>query len=140
MSIRGTWISFRQRLGLRGEILFALGLVDFAQAWTMWTDQTSSINDWFESVLPPYVWVALWTTVGVSCLVHAFRQDDHLGFVAAIGIKVIWVIGAFAAWALSNVTPVGVALWALVAFIVWRISRLTEPTFLERSDGRDDQV
>lgn len=106
----------------------------------MATEQSSALNDWFTSVLPAPLWAVVWAGVGIVCIVHAFRQDDHLGFVVAIGIKVIWVIGAFAAWALSSVTPVGVALWAVVAFIVWRISRLVEPTYRERSDGRDDQV
>lgn len=140
MRIRNRLISIRQSVGLRGEVLFGLGLLDLAQAWTMWTDQTSAINEWFTSVLPAFTWGCMWATVGVICLVHAFRRDDHVGYVAAIGVKVIWVIGALAGWLTADVTLGGVVIWALVAWIVWRIGRLAEPVYVERSDTGDDQV
>lgn len=90
--------------------------------------------------MPATLWAVMWAGVGLVCLVHAFRKDDHVGFVAAIGVKIVWVIGAVAGSVAGEVAPVGVLLWAFVAVIVWRISALADPVFRESPDGGDDQV
>ncbi len=135
---RNEWTSPFGRL--RGEVLLGLAGVDIAQAWTLLTDHSSAINDWFESVLPPTVWAIMWAGVGLVCLIHAFRRDDHIGFVAAIGVKIVWVIGALAGSIAGEVSPVGVLLWGFVAVIVWRIAALADPVYRGRLLDGDDQV
>lgn len=123
------WASLRRSLGRRGDALLFFAVIDLAQAWTLWAGPAvvSPTYAWFASIMPLDVWAAFWATAGTVCLYHAFRHDDHFGFVAAIGIKVVWALGCAAGWVLADVTLIGAVIWVIFALFVWRISGWPEP-------------
>jgi hypothetical protein len=126
----------RRRIGRRGAVLAILGAIDLAQAATLVfpTGSLGASYEWFGSVAPLISWAFLWAFVGVVCLAHVLRQDDHLAFVLAIGAKILWGIGCFAAWIMSDVTVLGGILWIAFAGIVGVIAGWAEPTVIVVED------
>lgn len=122
MTIRGKWAALRRQVGTRGDVLLALGAIDVAQGVSLLRDAPSASYEWFGSVAPLPAWAVLWFGVGLICIYHAFRTDDHFGYVAAVGIKLLWGVGCFAAWILSDVTALGGVLWLMFSVIIWRVS------------------
>lgn len=126
----------RRRLGRRGAVLAIFGVIDLAQAATLIfpTGSLGASYEWFGSIAPLLSWAFLWAFVGVVCLVHALRQDDHLAYVVAIGAKVVWGIGCFAAWVISDVTILGGVLWIALAGIAAVIAGWAEPVVIVLGD------
>lgn len=122
MKISRTWRSLRERIGPRGDVLLALGVIDVGQAISLVRDQPSASYEWFGSIAPLQAWAALWLGAAVVCIYHAFRRDDHFGYVAAVGIKLVWGVGCFAAWILADVTALGGVLWLMFSVIIWRVA------------------
>jgi len=122
VTIRQKWASLREQVGIRGDVLLALGVIDVAQAASLLRDQPSAAYEWFGSVAPLEMWAAIWLGAGLLCIYHAFRKDDHLGYVAAVGIKLLWGGGCFAAWILSDVTALGGVLWLMFSVVIWRVA------------------
>lgn len=128
-------------MGFRGDFLLFLAVIDFAQAVSLLDTGTAGSPSyaWFGSVVALPVWAGLWATAGAVCAFFAFQTDDHVGFVAGIGVKVIWGVGSFAAWLLSDVTVLGGVLWLMFAGAVWRVSMWPEPIDVRFHTGEDRQ-
>jgi len=120
---------WQRRLGKRGTILAILGVIDLAQAATLVfpTGSLGASYEWFGSIAPLISWAFLWAFVGIVCLIYALRRDDHLAYVVAVSAKVLWGIGCFAAWIISDVTILGGVLWLGFAAIIWVILGWAEP-------------
>lgn len=133
--MRGRWASLRQRIGYRGDSLLFFAFVDFVVVWTLLRGDTSTATyRWMATLAPLQVWAAGWLAVGLICAYHAFHRNDHFGYVAAIGIKLLtggWIV---IGWITSDVTPVAAVLWFGLAFFAWRLSGWEEP---ERRDDED---
>jgi hypothetical protein len=79
------------------------------------------------------------------CLFHALHWYDRYGFIAAIGIKVVWAILSFAGWLMADVTLGSVAIWLGLAGLVWIISGWPEPDvsvviITDQDGGHDDRT
>lgn len=118
------WASLRRRMGRRGDALLFFATIDLAQAWTLWSGPqvVSPTYAWFASIMPLDAWAVFWGLAGLTCLYHAFTHDDQFGFVATMGIKVVWALGSLAGWLLNGVTLLGAVIWVIFAAFVWRIS------------------
>lgn len=130
--MRKVFASGLPHVGFRGSCLLAFAYIDLAYATSMITAPARVVNtnatyQWFSAVLPLSFWAACWAATGVVCGTFAFMDDDRLGFIAAIGIKVVWCIGSIAGWFISDVSLGGVGLWMGLAFLVWKISGVPEP-------------
>ena len=125
------------RLGKRGRCLLAFGLFDLGYAWVMFAttpagQRNSSVFRWFSSLAPMSAWGVLWAAVGAICIYHAFHHYDRFGYIAAIGIKVLWGLLSGAGWVLEAVPPLYVVSWPMVAYVVWTISGWREPDHADR--------
>lgn len=122
MNARKLWRSLRKRIGVRGDVLLALGVIDIAQAVSLIRGDPGASYDWFGSVIPLPAWAALWFSAAAVIIYHAFREDDHIGYVAAVGIKLVWGVGCFAAWLLADVTALGGVFWLMLSVVIWRVA------------------
>ncbi len=109
----------RHRVGIRGEFLLALALIDVVQCYRLTVPSVETLasptNQFLAAVLPLPVWGAIWGAVGVLCLVQAFMPRDEYAFVAASALKVGWAIVHAAAW----VWGVPQAWWSVVIWLVF---------------------
>lgn len=125
----------RNRIGRRGSALLFFAFIDVVNAWSMLTippERYTPTYRWFDSVAPLWVWAALWAAAGTACLYHAVRVDDHLGFVAAIGVKAVWSLGLTVGWVLADVPLLGAVVWLVLAAFVWLISGWPEPDHVDK--------
>jgi hypothetical protein len=149
--LRDRWAALRQRIGRRGDCLLFFGSLDLVYAWGMFTATAEAKGRngtflWVEEIIPLDVWAAVWMTVGVICVVEAFQRFDRVGFIAAIGIKVVWGAILFGGWAAdvfgwidySTVTVGSVGIWLGLAGLVWRISGWAEPEVPDSGDAGED--
>lgn len=124
------WV--HRQLGLRGECLAILGVADFAYAWSLFTASPSVVATngtyrWIIGIAPLWFWGGLWLIAGIACLAYSVRRDDRVGFMAAIGIKILWG-GLTLGGAIFDRVSVGfVGLVFALAGLVWRISVWREP-------------
>lgn len=123
-------------VGNRGSCLMAFAALDFVYA-TYLVTSSGSTQKWFNAVVPIACWAAAWAAVGALCLISAFRENDMIGYTAAIGIKVIWGLGCLIGWAMSDVTLGSVGIWLGFAWLVWRISGWPEAAPIGEDQGRD---
>lgn len=126
-----------RHVGFRGSCLLAFAFIDIVYSTSLVTAppqtiETNATYRWFNAVLPLGFWAACWAAVAVVCTVCAFMDDDRLGFVAAIGIKVVWCLGSLAGWLISDVSLGGVGIWIGLAFLVWRIAEVSEPAIVNK--------
>jgi hypothetical protein len=94
---------------------------------------------WVNEVWSLSAWAALWASVGAVCVYHALHHYDRFGFVAAIGIKVIWGFLALAGWVTEGVTLGSVGIWFGLAGLVWVISGWPDPAPPEAVDSGEDE-
>lgn len=125
------------RVGNRGSCLLAFAAVDILWAIYLLTAPASATTAWFDAVVPIGIWAALWAAVGAVCLVCAFVEDDRFGYIAAIGIKIVWGLGCFIGWVMADVSLGAVAIWLGFAWLVWRISGWPEPPMIGEDRQRD---
>lgn len=127
----------RPHVGNRGSCLLAFAAVDVVWAVYLLTSPESATTRWFDAVIPIEFWAGVWVAVGLLCTIFAFRRDDHVGFVAAIGIKIVWGTGCLMGWALSDVPLGAVGIWTGFAWLVWRISGWAEPQVISEDQPRE---
>lgn len=109
-----------------------LGFVDFFYAWAMVTANPPAINGnatfhWFNTIAPIRAWSCLWIAVGLVCVVYSFRRYDRLGWMAAVGVKMLWGLLSLSGYYAENVSIGSVGIWLGLALIVWRLSGWREP-------------
>ncbi|WP_433363964.1 hypothetical protein [Streptosporangium sp. CA-115845] len=121
----------RHRVGIRGEFLLALALIDLVQCYRLSfpTAETlaSTTTQFLAIVLPLPVWGAIWGVGGVLCLVQAFMASDRFAFAAASTLKVGWALTHVAAWVWG--VPQAwwsVAIWLVFARVVHVIAKVPE--------------
>jgi hypothetical protein len=138
---RAKWCQWVHRqLGLRGECLAILGVADFAYAWSLFTANpeivaTNGTYRWVIEIAPLDFWGALWLLAGVACLAYSVQRYDRVGFMAAIGIKVLWGTLTLGGAIFDRVSVGFVGLLFALAGLVWRISVWREP-----ADDSDDEA
>ncbi|GAA3416250.1 hypothetical protein GCM10018952_44340 [Streptosporangium vulgare] len=120
MPNRPTWLCrIRHRVGVRGEFLLALALVDIGQCYRLMFPSAETLasptNQSLASWMPLPVWGAVWGVVGLLCLVQAFMASDRIAFAAASFLKVGWALAnlAVCAWGVSQ------AWWSVVIWLVF---------------------
>lgn len=136
------WLKrLRRRVGFRGYFLATLAVVDVFQGFNFVRPGSlgqALSNAYLADAIPfpdlyvsLWIWAALWWTVAVICFYNAFKKcRDHWGFIAAITIKVAYVVTLI--YATTNGMPDGprrVAIWAWITTAVWVMSRLPEPPY-----------
>lgn len=122
-------------LGFRGSFLLAFAFIDLLYAASLANTAGTPIDGnatyrWFAAVMPLGFWAAIWAAVGIVCATCAFLVDDRIGFIAAIGIKIVWASGSLFGCILGDVSLGAVGLWIGMAFVVWRIAGLPEPRLM----------
>lgn len=129
-------------LGRRGSALLWFGALDLVYAYAL-LDSPDSISPtfgWFGSILPLDAWAAIWFVVGAVCLISAVRRVDQVGFVAAIGIKVIWGTVSLAGAILAGVPVSSVGIWLGLAGLVWIIAGWPEADPVGDDARHDDRA
>ena len=121
----------QRRIGIRGEFLLALALLDFFNAYRMmWPSvetRASPTMQFLAGLLPLPAWGAVWGAVGLLCAVQAFALYDRWAFVAASGLKVAWAVLHVAAW-LWGVPQAwwSVVIWLAFGRVVHTIAKVSE--------------
>lgn len=121
------------RIGRRGAALLFLAFLDViychALLFPSETARNSVSYQFLASVLPLWVWAAIWGGVGLVCLVSALRRHDQPGFVAAIGLKVLWGGVYLGGWMFGDVQRgyVSAAIWLAFAAFVGLLAGWPEP-------------
>lgn len=109
----------RRRVGIRGEFLLALALLDFVNAyrliWPSPATVASPTSQFLAGLVPLPVWGVVWGAVGLLCLVQAFAAYDRWAFAAASALKVLWALLHVAAW----VWGVPQAWWSVVIWLAF---------------------
>lgn len=124
--------ALRGRIGRRGAILLCLAVVDVGYGASLIGPSSEDIGSaaaaWRELYAPLWVWGTGWLIVAAILIVSAFMIHDEIGYVAAIGWKVLWSLTTLASWAVGNVPRGWVAaiIWGVVAAMVWVISSWPE--------------
>jgi hypothetical protein len=127
-------------VGRRGGSLLLFGVLDLIYAWLMYSATParvagSPVYRWFAEVFPGLGgWATLWAAVGVICIYHAFHHYDRFGFVAAIGIKVVWALLSLAGWIMSDLSAVWAPIWFGLAGLVWIIAGWPEPEVTSKNE------
>ena len=123
----------RHRIGHRGATLIFFGLLDLIFCASLLfpakQDQQSDQLKWLADILPLWAWGLVWGGVGVVCLWYAPRRRDHVGFAAAIGLKVLWGLVSLAGWLVGDAERgwVSVLVWLGFAYLVRVIASWPEP-------------
>lgn len=117
---RPAWLCrIQHRVGVRGEFLFALALVDAGQCYRLMRPSAetlaSPVNQALATWLPLPAWGAVWGVVGALCLVQAFMATDRIAFAAASSLKVGWALANLAVF----VWGVPQAWWSAVIWLVF---------------------
>lgn len=145
MTFRSARAALRRRVGRRGAALLAFALIDILYAGSMLTASDSGLPlnatyQWFGELMPLAAWAAVWALVAAVCTWSALHHYDRAGFVAAIGIKVVWSLLSLAGWVLDDVTLGSVGIWLGLAVVVGVIAGWAEPPLLDEAPtGEDDR-
>lgn len=125
--------SLTRRVGRRGSALLLFATLDLIFGWSL-LDPTPTVlaspgYRWLGSVLPVQVWGALWTVVGLLCLIGAFLREDSPAWVAAMAMKVMWGVLWFCGWWLADLERgwVSAAVWLPMAALVALLAGWPEP-------------
>jgi hypothetical protein len=130
---------FIHRIGFRGYFLATLAFVDVTQGFNFISPGSgaqAASNAYLADAIPfheertsLWVWAFAWWLTAAFCIVNAFRTTrDHWGFLAAIIIKVAYVVTLI--YGSMHGMPDGtrrVIIWAWITTAVWVMSRLPEP-------------
>lgn len=143
-SVRATAIAIRYRVGRRGQALLVFGFIDFVVAYSFldptYRTQAAALPAYRAMIetLPLGAWGWLWAAVGGICVVQAFARQDAIGFGAAIGIKVVWVLGFLTSWMVWDAPRgwIGAATWAVLARLVHLIAGWPEEPQTPSSEPR----
>jgi hypothetical protein len=127
--------ALRARIGRRGAGLLSFGFVDFVFGYSLIDPTARAVAaaqpsyKAMQEILPLAAWGWLWVAVGVVCVGHAFTTRDAGGFMAAIGIKIVWTLAIGASWIVYGAPRAwaGCALWLVVAGLVRLIAGWQEP-------------
>lgn len=70
-------------IGRRGAILFLLGTSWLCMAYSVWlTPVPAGTESFWFAQWPPTIRVILWASTGIIAIVHAFKKNDALGWLA----------------------------------------------------------
>jgi hypothetical protein len=130
---RSTLKALSQRIGRRGAFLLFLSLLDFIYAYGLAFPTARAVQnptyEFLALIVPLYVWAALWLIVGALCLVYAFRQQDAVGYTAAMFLKVLWALVFLLGWMFADVERgyLSTAIWGAFAAVLALIATWPEP-------------
>ncbi len=120
-----------RHVGRRGAALIGFGIVDAVYGASLISHSgvvPNATARWFETIGPMWLWVGLWWAVAVFCFASAVvTTRDVWGFLAAIGLKVWWVILCFAGWRSGEVGLGAVGLWFGLAYFAALFAGWPEP-------------
>ncbi len=123
----------RHRVGHRGRALLIFALLDLVYCQSLLTPTprtlASPIYAYLAAIAPLPAWAALWGSVGVICLVSAFRRSDPLAFGCAAFLKTLWGLTLLGGWLTGHVERgyVSAAIWLAVAAWAIDLGRWAEP-------------
>lgn len=112
------------RVGHRGVSLLSFGALSLlygfgALAFPSSEVTASATSRYFATLLPLRAWAVLWVVTGVVCVYHAFQRYDRFGYIAAVGMFMLWgLLTALGVW-FADVPATGVAIWLVLAGKVW---------------------
>jgi hypothetical protein len=121
------------RLGRRGCALLFFAFLDLVYCHALLFPSASARRTpsltFLASVVPLWGWALLWGSVGVVCLVFAFRRHDQPGFSAAIAVKVLWGAMYLGGWLFADLDRgyVSATIWLAFAAFVALLSGWPEP-------------
>ena len=114
------------RIGRRGAALLFFTLLDVIYCYGLLTAPQPLVPfyAWMDSVMPLSVWAAGWGTVGLICLVYAFKVYDTVAFMAAVALKVAWGLLSLFGWLAGEVERgyVSAVVWLGFAAFVFLIA------------------
>lgn len=125
------WIA--RHIGNRGAFLLFLAMLDVVYAiglaFPTPRARASDTYMFLDEAGSLVMWALLWTGVGVTCAVFAFRKADTPGFMAAMFIKVLWAAVFLLGWIFAGVERgyLSTAIWGVFAGVVWIIAGWPEP-------------
>lgn len=128
-----------QRVGRRGAFLLFLALLDIVYAYSLAFPSVSVEGNptytFLATIVPLDVWAALWVSVGVICLVFAFREKDAPGFAAAMFLMVLWASILLLGWLFAGVERgyLSSAIWGSFAALLTLIASWPEPIVTEKT-------
>lgn len=129
-----------RRVGRRGAFLLFLTMLDGIYAFSLFFPGEGAIGSpayrFLSAVAPLYVWGLVWLIVGVICGVYALKQNDALGYGAAMFLKVLWATIFLLGWLFGGVERgyLATVIWGAFAAVIGLIS--TWPDDMKRSYGR----
>ena len=116
----------RARVGRRGSALLFFAFLDAVYCYGLLTAPRPLVPfyKWMAEIMPLGTWAACWGTVGVICLLYAFRQYDTPAFMFAVGLKVGWGLLSFWGWAAGAIDRgyVSAAIWLAFSAFVYLIA------------------
>jgi hypothetical protein len=114
-----------RRIGRRGAALLFFALLGGVYCYGL-LDPAQPIGPtyaWAQSVLPLWVWAALWGTSGALCLVCAFLDRDSVAFGAMTAVTAWWGLLLGAGWLMGDVDRgyVSAVIWLALSGFVYVI-------------------
>lgn len=113
------------RVGRRGAALLFFSLLDLLYAVSLAQPpaeaKLSPTLVFIQQVMPLPAWAALWTAVGVVCLVGAFIKHDRWAFTCAVGLKTLWGGTFLTGWIVADLERGWVSAVVWLAFAVWAL-------------------
>lgn len=120
------------RIRRRGSALLFFALIDLTLGSQFLLEPAQSktvpLYKYADTIAPLQVWGVAWITVGVLCLVHAFKVSDRVAFAAATMLKVAYGLVAIFGWLLAGVPRgyLAAAVWIAFAGFVTIIATWPE--------------
>lgn len=129
-----------RRIGRRGAALLFFFLLDAVYAFGLLAVPRPLVPyyAWMNDLIPIAGWAAIWATVGLICLVYAFRTHDTAAFMCAVALKVAWGLLALFGW-LGGVVDrgyVSAVIWLAFAAFVYLVAGGIPPAVRRPSPGR----
>lgn len=134
-----------KRLGRRGRILLAFGVMQVLYGWSIATDPRYGVVRGvgvLTHMLPMRVWGAVWIVCGAVALAMAWEirsSRDSWGYGAVTVPMSLWSGANFVAWT-SNVYPqawTSVCTWGAFVYIAMSVNRWPEYRRGSRARGRE---
>lgn len=120
------------RIGRRGTLLLILFVADVGIGFSF-LDPTDALAQsesyiWRSQWAPSYAWGLLWILVGAICAASAFFRHDRAGWIAAVGLKLLWGSMELTGW-LAGAIDLGyrpALIWFAFAIFIHVVSGLPE--------------